>query len=165
MERYVKGYVTPRVVPTLSNIGRDYLIWGNLVFFVPLFYFGATAASLLTACIGIVSILFHSKQCSCRKHHDVHDHQKDVKPFMLTDMIGVITLAAVIIAIFWKYIPLVWWFLWIGPLWLFYKADHDVSDGDYAWLHGTWHVTAGILLAALFFIRDKSRKILGQQKK
>ena len=47
---------------------------------------------------------------------------------MFADMFGVSVLAVVVIAMFWKYIPLFWWLLWLGPLWLYFEADHHVSE-------------------------------------
>ena len=149
----MEGYLEPRVVSNLSNINRNYLVWGNVVFFIPLFCFGATIPSVLTACIGILSMLFHSTQCNCCKKEGC-DH---VKHYMFADMFGVSVLAVVVIAMFWKYIPLFWWLLWLGPLWLYFKADHHVSEEDYAWMHGTWHVAVGVLLTSLFVIRHKIR--------
>ena len=147
----MEHYFTPRFIPTLTNVGKNYLVFGNLVFYLPLFCFGPSLASLLTAIIGLLSISFHTAQCKCRKRED----RKRVEPFMFADMFGVTTLALIVTALFRKVVPPVWYILWVVPLWLYFKADHHVSEEQYAWLHGTWHVTAGILLTALFFIRHK----------
>jgi hypothetical protein len=147
-------YFTPRVLPTVSSMGTNYLIWGNVVFFLPIFCLGPSVPSVLMACIGLISIAFHCKQCACSKQRGCRN--SEVKPFMYGDMVGVLVLVLVVIALLWEHIPLVWWPLWAGPAWLYFKGDHDVSEEDYALLHGSWHVTAGIMLCALFFLKEKN---------
>ena len=152
-EKKNDGFFTPHTIPSISCGSEKFLIWGNLVFLLPILFFGLSPASVLTLCIGIVSFIFHSQQCACKEKTN-SDH---VHSLCLFDIFGVSILAFIVILCFWKDIPLHWWILWPIPLLFLYIADHNVSGDQYAKIHGSWHVMAGLLLTKLFFLKSASQ--------
>jgi len=135
----------------VTNTNKCLFILTNVIYFLPLLYFGPTANTLVLATIGIISCIFHTHQC-------VEGSCKDTTiKLMWLDVV----LAGVLGVYLWfkniKHINKFCYLLLFSAAFCFSCTDVDNSDykskcETYMFYHGMWHVLSGILFAFIIFL-------------
>ena len=137
------SFFTPFALNGSNVFHRYYLLMGNLLFFVPLFVFGASIQTMLLATMGAISIIFHSHQCV---------HSTWTPHMCMADIVGV-NLVAIFLLYLCTPLPLWWWMLWVVPVYLLF-AD-CTSDHEYALMHGSWHILAAVFFGVAIYLSQK----------
>ena len=132
-----------------SKIQKTIFLMSNIIYFIPIIYYGVNTLTLGIFTIGIISLLFHSCQC-----HNVKS-KASLRTFYLDCIICPIIVLLIIIK-YNKILP-IWWYLGLlFSLVIYANGTNENGVNTYLILHGLWHLMTGLLL---FFVAYSSKKL------
>ena len=124
----------------------------NLIFLLPLIFFGLNRYTILILLMGTISTLYHSSQC--KKNNCRHKMRK----LLWCDIIIVNILGFIIWFKFKKFTNIFWYILFLISLG-FFLIPTDGSVLLYMYAHGLWDIINGFLLLYLIYQENKNNTI------
>ena len=145
----------------LSTLHKILFMLTNIIYFIPILFFGFNIINIVIAIIGAISTSFHGCQCCYQCPH------KTTRTLLWCDILFVIPASFIIIFFCRHLLPTYWYIVWILVVPIFIIAVPSLGKKMYALLHGIWHIlSAGLFLfAAKVYSEDKNKKHYNKNKK
>jgi hypothetical protein len=145
----------------LSTLHKILFMLTNIIYFIPILFFGFNIINIVIAIMGSVSTSFHGCQCCYQCPH------KTTRTLLWCDILFVIPASFIIIYFCRHLLPISWYIVWIFVVPIFIIAVPSLGKKIYALLHGIWHIlSAGLFLfAAKVYSEDKNKKHYNKNNK
>ena len=113
----------------------------NAVFFIPIYYFSFNILPIiLITTMGAISTIFHSHQV----WRDCY-HRECTLCLMWMDTLIVFPAGTALYFLYYNTIPFWWYVCWIPAFFCWRYGLSKYGKNTYMFLHGSWHVIAGLL--------------------
>lgn len=113
----------------VSSFQKLIFLMTNLIYFLPIFFYGIHKTTFLIMLIGFISLAYHSYQCKCSTN-------PVCKYLLISDCIIGTFLAFLVL------------YITIGILAFIFllKGNNDRTKETYIFLHSMWHLITGFIL-------------------